>query len=259
MKKHRILLAEDNGLSAELASFFLEEAGYEYRVARNGEEALSLLSSETFDVVLMDVEMPVMDGLTASLRIRSVLDSNIPVIALSGHMSEHDKKRCTEAGMNDYVIKPFQKETLCSVIAKQLGKEAAATYGEAKRSHSLSGNVTDLTYLRSIANGNDHFFTSMIRLFTEQVPKDIARLKEAMHECDYETIRTLAHKIKTSVVFVGTDPHVRMQLAEMEKLGECKKGILRIAELFTHVRRTCSKACNELMPLLVGEQLNSSH
>ncbi|HEU4717219.1 MAG TPA: response regulator [Bacteroidia bacterium] len=259
MKKQKVLLVEDNELSSELGFSFLEEAGYDCRVAANGEEALHALRSGDFDLVLMDVEMPVMDGLTATRKIRAELKKDVPVIALSGHTSAEEHEKCIAAGMNDCVVKPFQKEALYAAIAKQLKKNGAAKKREeATAGSTAAGAVTDLTYLRSIARNNEGFFTSMIRIFTEQTPEDVKKLDAAVHECDFETIRTLAHKIKTSVVFVGADAHVQRELVEMEKLGEEKKSILRIAELFAHVKKTCTTACEELTLFLAGKNQKSS-
>ncbi len=126
----RILLAEDNSLNILVIRTVLEKAGYEVTAVRNGEEAIAMLEQAQFDLVLMDISMPGMDGLTATRTIRSRsstegFDPKIPVIAISAHSMKGDRERFLEAGMNDYISKPFVRDTVMDVIRRNLRQKDA--------------------------------------------------------------------------------------------------------------------------------------
>ena len=118
----QILLAEDNIVNQKVAIALLKKWGHVITVANNGKEALVALENQDFDVVLMDVQMPEMDGLEATRLIRhpqsAIRDPNIPIIAMTAHAMKGDRERCMEAGMNDYVSKPLNVEELFKIINK---------------------------------------------------------------------------------------------------------------------------------------------
>ncbi|MFW5489182.1 MAG: response regulator [Desulfovibrio sp.] len=117
-----VLLVEDNAVNRRVAGEILSMAGMTTRMADNGREALELLKKEHFDVVLMDLQMPIMDGITATHRIRDDLDmTDLPIIAMTAHAMEDDRRACIEAGMNDYVSKPINSEQLFRAIRNSLG------------------------------------------------------------------------------------------------------------------------------------------
>ncbi len=126
-KKFHILLAEDNIINQKLAVRILEKAGHSVKVADNGLEALEALKKEHFDLVLMDVQMPLMDGIEAAGRIRNSkngdFDPDIPIIALTAHAFKEDRERCLRAGMNDYISKPFRKQELFRMIERLIPSE----------------------------------------------------------------------------------------------------------------------------------------
>jgi two-component system, sensor histidine kinase and response regulator len=124
--KVRILIVEDNMVNQKIALRIIEKFGFQADLAANGQEAISALERFKYDVVLMDVQMPVMDGLEASRRIRdnssNVIDHNVPIVAMTAHAMKGDRERCIEAGMNDYTPKPIQPQELLKAIEKQVFK-----------------------------------------------------------------------------------------------------------------------------------------
>ena len=123
----RILLAEDNKINQQVALGLLKRLGIDADVVANGEEALAALRQHPYALVLMDVQMPVMDGLEATRRIRAreagIINPGIPIIALTAHAMEGDRQRCLQAGMNDYLPKPFAAEAVDAVINRWLGNQ----------------------------------------------------------------------------------------------------------------------------------------
>ena len=120
----RVLIAEDNPVNQRVAETMLVGSGYEVIIANNGHEALEALERQNFDLVLMDVQMPELDGLEATRRIRSLEKpwSNIPIIAMTAHAMSGDREKCLEAGMNFYLSKPFRKQQLLDVV-ERFGKK----------------------------------------------------------------------------------------------------------------------------------------
>ena len=126
----RILLAEDNLFNQQVATEFLEDVGAIVCVAKNGKEAMDLLLKEHFDCVLMDIQMPVMDGFEATqlIRINPAL-ARMPVIAMTANASNEDRARCLAAGMDDYISKPFQPDALYATLAKWLSGNQDSGFG----------------------------------------------------------------------------------------------------------------------------------
>jgi CheY-like chemotaxis protein len=125
-KIRKILLVEDNPSNVLVTSVFLENLGYDFDIARNGEEALKKVGEKFYDVVLMDVSMPGMDGFSATKKIRAMeskgILSPIRIIAMTAHALIDDRQKCLDAGMNDYISKPFSQECLQSKIEQNLIK-----------------------------------------------------------------------------------------------------------------------------------------
>ncbi|WP_162141295.1 PAS domain S-box protein [Paucidesulfovibrio longus] len=126
----RVLLAEDNELNQEFLTFFLKDAGHSVRVACNGHEVLTALREETFDLVLMDIQMPEMDGLETTAHIRAgetAAPRDIPIVALTAYAMKGDRERMLKAGMDDYLSKPVDMEKLYKIIARLTGERRAAS------------------------------------------------------------------------------------------------------------------------------------
>ena len=120
LKGKKILLVEDNKLNRLVASTILKHFGMLVTEAVNGEIAVQILRKESFDVVLMDMQMPIMDGIAATIMIRKEISPTIPIIALTAHALKSEESRCLDAGMNDFISKPFEEDKLMSTILKFL-------------------------------------------------------------------------------------------------------------------------------------------
>jgi CheY-like chemotaxis protein len=116
----KILVVEDNLLNQKIASYLLEGFGFSSEVAINGKQAIDLLQKEKFDLIMMDIQMPEMDGYETTGHIRNNLKLNIPIIATTGHSSGAEKSKCIESGMTDYISKPLRTEELRQVLNRYL-------------------------------------------------------------------------------------------------------------------------------------------
>lgn len=209
--KLSILLADDNALNRKLAATILKEQGHDVTSVENGHDVIALLKAGKFDLVLMDVQMPIMDGVTATRIIRDrnsgVLDSEIPVIALTAHALKGDKERFLEAGMNAYLPKPISMMRFLQVIAE--------TFTSANRHALLEDephfeNTTDheaegfdrATALEMLS-GREDLLEKMDKIFLRDIMRDLQSFRNAIETHDFEHAQMTVHTMKGATRTVG--------------------------------------------------------
>jgi len=215
-----VLLAEDNRVNQVVAIRTLEKLGHSVLVANNGLEALSLLDQQAFDLVLMDIQMPEMDGLTATKTIREgerQSGSRIPIIAMTAHAMKGDRERCLEGGMDGYVSKPISGKALEDAIASAL--QGGAT------TKTRSGNPTpekmsswDAGRVLAKLDGNEKLFHELLEIFREESPKNLDKLRQAISQGDSETVANIAHSLKGELGYFGISG-VCECARELEEMG----------------------------------------
>jgi two-component system sensor histidine kinase/response regulator len=220
----RILLAEDNDLNAHLAKVLLENAGHQVVPAENGEAALDLLAREDFDMVFMDVQMPVMDGFETTAAIRgNPAWAHLPIIAMTAHAMKGDRERCLEAGMNDYVSKPLRMDEVLAAIERQLepGEDqkgrGPATSGDTSDASPTSA-VLDRTGALSRLGGDEAMFNEFLLLLLDGAESDVAELAVAVEADDAVGVERLAHGLKGGAASLGAD-RVRDAAYRLEIMG----------------------------------------
>jgi response regulator RpfG family c-di-GMP phosphodiesterase len=189
-------------------------------------------------MLLMDIQMPEMDGYTATEKIRHELNLQIPIIAMTAHALAGEREKCIVAGMDDYISKPLNEEELYKLINR---------YARANLSNDTS--VIDLEYLKILSKGDEIFEKNMIRSFSIQMPEELNRLKSSILDKDYKQIGTIAHNMKSTVSFMGLNQLTPL-LQQIEQ--ECKRqnGISRISDNFTLIDATCQLAIAEARELI---------
>jgi CheY-like chemotaxis protein/HPt (histidine-containing phosphotransfer) domain-containing protein len=209
----KILLADDNEDNRTVArDTLLSKSKVEITEAVNGADALEKLSRQDFNLVLMDVQMPVMDGYEATRQIRNpdsaVRNHTIPVIALTASVIRSDLDKCRAAGMNDYVPKPFKTHQLISCIAKLANRELkfVETKSSIQVAIPIEGNgSTDLLYLSEFCEGDDIKIRKYINIFLSSAGSLVADLKAAVDENNFDEIASRLHGFKTKFVMMGMD------------------------------------------------------
>ena len=212
-RRLRVLLAEDNEVNQELAVRMLEKRGHAVTVAGNGREALAALGGGAFDLVLMDVQMPEMDGLEATAAIRereAGAGRHIPVIALTAHAMKGDRERCLAAGMDGYLSKPIRTAELSEAIAR-LGLAPAAG-GE------VAPAAFDPARALALAEGDRAFLGKLVGLLCDQAPKLLAAMLSAAAAADGRGLERAAHKLKGSAVNFGAAA-VAAAAERLERMG----------------------------------------
>ena len=236
-RRIRILVAEDNPTNQLVAVRTLEKLGYRADAVATGLEALSTLERVPYDLVFMDVQMPEMDGLEATRRIRApeskVKNRDVPIIAMTAHAMAGDRQRCLEAGMNDYVSKPVRPAELVAALERQLAVSQTApsltevSDGEDKglqplviraSADSSCTAVFDKRTLLNTLGGDEGTLREVLTLFLADMPQQIGKLEETIKVRDAETATRQAHMLKGAAANVGASL-LRECAAELEQLG----------------------------------------
>jgi len=187
----RVLLVEDNPVNQQFACAVLASIGCNVRLARNGEEAVACATSEPFDLILMDCQMPVMDGYEATRRLRA-RGLRLPIIALTAHAMDGDRARCTEAGMDDYLAKPIRPDTLRAAVTEAVAKNAPPA------SAPVAATL-DAGEILARLSGDRELLADIGRLFIAHCPTMVAALTSARDSGDPAALAGAAHAIKGSV------------------------------------------------------------
>jgi len=246
LRKLNILLVEDSPLNSKLVSILFLQNGLQLQTAVNGAEAVKKIKATDFDIVLMDMEMPVMNGYQATNLIRHELKNDVPIIALSAHTRDDEKEKCLQLGMNDYIAKPFDEMLLFRSILNLTGSKTSAGFiSSSKRTVVNHRKVCNLTYLTKITRGNKKSLNSILDILLKETPQEISILDEAIEKTNYALISDISHKIRTSFSMLGISV-LALILEEMERLGSVATGIERIAKLNRRVHTVFGKAMEEM-------------
>lgn len=198
----KILVVDDNEMNRVVATTILNNYGALVSEARNGKECIDLLNRELVDLVLMDIQMPVMDGIEATKYIRKEISKTLPVIALTANAIKGDNEKYFSVGMNDYISKPFTENDLIKHCAIWLGKKMVFVPIE-KVALETTDKLYNLSYLQEISHGDQAFLAKMIALFIEQIPASVAELNQAYANNELTQVKALAHKTKSSIDALG--------------------------------------------------------
>jgi CheY-like chemotaxis protein len=203
-----VLLAEDNLVNQKLAVRLLEKAGHTVAVTGNGREALDAIAHTNFDLVLMDVQMPVMGGFEATALLRERergTGRHLPVVATTAHAMKGDREQCMAAGMDAYLAKPIQADELFSVLAELFPPTAAKTAEPQDSAQTGPGRtrVWDPDLALANAGGDPELRRELTEIFLEESPRILTQLAEAITARDAPTAARLAHGLKGSAATVG--------------------------------------------------------
>jgi two-component system, sensor histidine kinase and response regulator len=222
----RVLVAEDNRVNQQVAVGMLERAGHKATVAENGREVLALLENETFDLVLMDVQMPELDGLetTAAIRERERgRGGHLPIVALTAHAMKGDAERCLAAGMDAYLPKPLQPrelaEAIANVVPSAAGQAGPPEPAARPSPAAAAAGPLDLPKLLERVGGDGRALAELVRIFRADWPKQGARLRKALRDADAPALRSAAHALKGAVSNFAA-PAATETALNLQKMGE---------------------------------------
>jgi CheY-like chemotaxis protein/HPt (histidine-containing phosphotransfer) domain-containing protein len=241
----RILVAEDNHTNQLVVLAQLQKLGYSADAVSNGAEAVEAVTCGGYDLVLMDCEMPVMDGYEATRRIRKSLQMGIPVVALTADAMSSARERCLNEGMNDYLAKPLELPRLAEALAKWMPADRAPNqvYPHSVETAGTEVCIFDVESLLRRLMGDRQLAVVVLRGFLDDVPPQLTNLRKLLSEGDASGVRLQAHALKGAAATAGAEAlrkiaHALEQAGGMGHLDRCSGLVARAAEEFELFKRT---------------------
>lgn len=237
-----VLIADDYPSNQSVVRIHLQNVGYTCRIANNGAEAVARCREESFDLILMDISMPVMNGYDATREIRQLENTNakVPILALSAHAGDHVRQKCLEAGMNDIIIKPIHRSTFIQQIDRWLSRNELApelhrhVIDEDESNHIPSGLPIDYTLAIHEFAGHEELVIEALRHFTNDVRAKLPSMVTACQDLDTDYIEREAHKIAGAAGNLRATP-LALACKQLEEL--CKEGQPNPGEVMNFLSR----------------------
>ncbi|MCC9136962.1 PAS domain S-box protein [Pontibacter silvestris] len=250
----RVLLAEDNEINIYLAESILSSWGVSVDVACNGKEAVALASKNNYDVVLMDVQMPELNGLDATQQIRQLPDqlkANVPIIALTANAIKGDAEKYMGTGMDDYVTKPFEEEKLFMTIARHVKRKSGALQLQQGNVALVSEEdeqmepLFDLKTIHKMSRGKEAFIKRSKQLFVDTVPAVVSDMQLKYKLQDWQGLSEAAHKLKPTIDLMHI---VKLQdvVRQIENSAKAEENISEIAANIQLVSKVIPMVVNQL-------------
>lgn len=258
LSRIKLLLAEDNEFNRMVAEDTLKELlpGIYIDVAVNGREAVEKVASGRYDIVLMDIQMPVMDGVEATQTIRTTLPApakDIRIIAMTANVLQEDVKKYFDTGMNAYISKPFQADELLLKMATVMENGVAghtqpvaqATQPGQPVTKPLPERVTDMQFLKQFTGGNQEKMDKYKSMFLENGPRLLNNIDDGLKNNDYGAIKIAAHSMKPQLSYMGVKEEVSHIFLIEQTAGE-QAHFERLPAMVEQLKRVCAKAFEEL-------------
>jgi PAS domain S-box-containing protein len=243
----RILLAEDNLANQKVASYILQGRGHVVEIAGDGQEAVRLSAENCYDVILMDVQMPGMDGLeaTAAIRKRESGGRRTPIIAMTAHAMQSDRQRCLASGMDDYLSKPIGTDEVIAMVERLATASSSAGTGDVPRS-SVVGACTGESYSATFdpvlamqrCLGRQDLLAKMIQFFFKDVDRLLPQIHSALQRGDVTEAGHLAHRLKGTIIHLATEP-ARAAAQRVERIGLVGGDQVEVEEAVRTLEREC--------------------
>ena len=243
----KVLVVEDNPINQKLAGFILRKWNIDFDFAPNGRAACNMLKQGNYKLVLMDIQMPEMDGYQATKVIREEMKLMVPIVALTAHAFDAELEGFTKAGMDGYITKPFKEEELYAVLAKFLEIEKReVTQPVADKAKNGFAHVIDFTEVEKISGGNKVFVKELAEMFVSQIQLELVTLENALTNGDLKTMQSTAHSMKSTVGYMGLMQKLEPALNSIELCTEddlTNGSMLREIE---YVKAVCHDALMQL-------------
>jgi PAS domain S-box-containing protein len=242
----KVLVVEDIELNQLLMKTLLEEFKFESEIASNGKIAIQKLAKQTFDVILMDLQMPEMNGFEATKYIRNILKLNVPIIALTADVTTVDLEKCKAVGMNDFIAKPVDENILYSKIIEMIKNVNKIEEIMKKEELIVQASCINLSYLLEKTKSNPKLMAEMIKVYLEQTPLLIAAMKKGYEKNDWALVKSAAHKMIPSFSIVGIDNSFEEMARKIQEFSEQQELSDKISDMVTQLENVCLQACKEL-------------
>jgi len=246
-----VLLVEDNPMNQKLAAFILKKWGIDFDLANNGIEACEMVAKKPYQLVLMDIQMPEMDGYQATIKIRNELKLTVPIVALTAHAVAAEVEKSKQLGMNGYLTKPFNEEALYRQLSTFLNSSNMNILFNNFTSPTGQFKFLNIQTLLDMSNGNQQFVKEMLQIFQRQVTQEIVSLEKAIVSNDNDRISSIAHSMKGTVGYVGIRPTIakELDLLEMSRERNGSGSRQECQDAFLRIRKICEETIAEAKQL----------
>ncbi|OFZ08190.1 MAG: hybrid sensor histidine kinase/response regulator [Bacteroidetes bacterium RIFCSPHIGHO2_02_FULL_44_7] len=247
IKNIRVLVVEDIPLNQLLMKTLLDEFGFHCEIASNGRIAIEKLKSMEFDVVLMDLQMPEMNGFEATEYIRKELKLSIPIMALTADVTTADLEKCTKVGMNDYLAKPVDDKLLYSKIVSLLKhSDNVAMVKKNTSNQTVVLRITDMSYLTQKTKANPTLMMEMITLYLEQTPLLVSEMSTSFQNRDWDMLQSVSHKMIPTFSIFGMKPEIEGIARMIQEFSSARADNIALSDLIEQLEGICLQACEEL-------------
>lgn len=229
----RILVAEDNIINQSLIRHLLSSWQLQFDIVQNGREVIEKLKENSYGLILMDIQMPELDGYTTTEQIREALKLDTPVIAMTAHAWAGEKEKCMSYGMNDYISKPIEEKKLYELLTDFL-LLSGSRYSKNKNEHTVSAggySYINLAYMKEVSAGDIEYERLVTAQFIEIIPEDLLTLENACNNNDIAVLKQTVHNMKTTISVMGLNKILQPHLDLLESgsdIGHCRKSIASI-------------------------------
>lgn len=247
----KVLLAEDNEVNVFLAQAIMEEWGFQLDVAYNGLEAVEMVKQSDYDLVLMDIQMPELSGIDATMQIRAMSDpqkASIPIIALTANALKGDAEKYLSAGMNDYLSKPFEAEVLYTKISSLVPKKQSngeekdrTTANQAQEQKVAAAPLYSMEVIQKMSHNNEAFMNRARQLFADTIPVTVREMQRAMELGDWKMVSAMAHKVKSTIDTMKIESikevvrFVELNARQETNLEEVRNGVHKLGQVLLQV------------------------
>jgi PAS domain S-box-containing protein len=252
IKNIKVLVVEDIALNQLLMKTLLDDFGFKRDIAANGRIAIEKLQTNSYDIILMDLQMPEMNGFETTEYIRNTMKSDIPIIALTADVTTVDLAKCKEVGMNDYISKPVDERLLYSKMVGLLKSPTVTNTESAENIVSKRIRCTDLNYLSHRTKSDPKLMMEMISLYLDQTPTLVNAMKKGMLEKDWNSLRSAVHKMIPSFSIMGIHDDFENMAKKIQEYAIVQQQADDMDEMVLNLERICLQACKELEEELIG-------
>ncbi len=247
IKNIKVLVVEDMPLNQLLMKTLLDDFGFERDIAENGKIAIEKLKDKSYDIILMDLQMPEMNGFEATEYIRNTLQSSVPIIALTADVTTADLAKCKAIGMNDYIAKPVDERLLYSKIIGLVKKPESIHLSKVKALIQIEKlKCTDMSYLLRLTKSNPLLMMEMIGAYLKQTPPLIVAMKESFQNKDWDLLYATVHKIIPSFLIMGMSPNFETMAKQVQDYARTQQLEDSIPDFVLKLENICVQACEEL-------------
>jgi PAS domain S-box-containing protein len=242
----KVLVVEDMELNQLLMKTLMDDFKFECDIVSNGKLAVQCLSEKSYDIILMDLQMPEMNGFEATKHIRNILKRTVPIMALTADITTVDLEKCKAVGMNDYIAKPIDEKLLYAKIIDLVKRTELSDEILKTEELIVQARCINLSYLWERTKANPQLMSEMIKLYLEQTPPLIEAMKLGFQTNDWKLLKAAVHKMIPSFAIMGMDNNFEEMAKKIQEYAMQQEVSGQVSDMVAQLENACLQACKEL-------------